>query len=300
MSHRARSAAAIALLSAVGCVQIRGCGHSGLNPIVDVQIVNRAAELRQAATDIPDDAIKPTLRTMMAGWPDFAFRAARPKEVGWQLTVTLAQLTERTPDPARPEQKARSVGVALELQALGEVPGERRRYAAELLLAREQAASAPMLSLVQVALQQAGDRLMRFRQLFLAEPPEIIAAIGDSDEAVRLVAIQTAATRKIESAVPALIARLRAPDEVGAVVVSAVGALTEMQATEATEAIIDSARRQDRTYIVPLLYALARLGGRQAQAYLFTVQSGHPDPVVKQAAREALDELERQAGSDSP
>ena len=284
--------AVVAFLVGTGCFQIRGVGDAGRQPIVDVQIFN-IAELRQeAAAKVSDDDLKPTLRQMMTTWPDFAFRRARPNEAGWQLTVRLAQLTERTVDPSKPDLKARSAGVSLGLRALDDVEGENTEYVAELLLAREEASSAPITQLVQDALRKCGDRLMRFRKIQRGEPDVVVAAMSDKEESVRIVATQTAANRKIRAAIPQLIERLKDPDEAGAVIVSAVGALTALRATEATGAIIDTARRQERSYVVPLLYALAQLGGKEAEAYLFTVQSGHPDPVVKQAAAEALAELE--------
>lgn len=279
-----------AVLLTVGCLQIRGLGDAGRYPIVDVQIVNQADEQGEAAVEIADDDLKPTLRRMMASWSDFAFRRARTDEVGWQLTVRLAQLTDRA--VAGKADRARSVGFSLKLNALGEVEGERSTYTAEQLLARQEPASSPIIRLVQDALLKAGARLMRFRAIQIGDDEQVVAAIDDPDEAVRLVATQAAGEREIQTATPKLIERLKDTDEAGAVVVSAVGALTALRATNATEAIIDTARRQDRSYVIPLLFALAQLGGRQAQAYLFTVQSGHPDPAVKAAAEKALAELE--------
>ena len=291
---------AAALVALSGCFQVRGFGDGGRLPIIDVQIVNNAEKRQQAAADVPDDALKPTILEMMKGWPDFAFRVARPDEAGWQLTVRLEQLTERTADPETPNVKARSAGMSLQLRALAPVEGERGRYAADLLLTRTEPGSVPIVKLAQDALLKAGDRLMRLRSVMQADDDDVVKALSDDDQAVRLVAIRTAAERKIKSAVPVLIERLTSEAEAGTMIVSVVGALVEMNATEATGAIINTARQQGRSYIVPLLYALARLGGRKAEAYLFTVQSGHPDPVVKQAAEEAFKELEARREKSAP
>ncbi|MEO1334478.1 MAG: TIR domain-containing protein, partial [Myxococcota bacterium] len=141
--------------------------------------------------------------------------------------------------------------------------------------------------------QRAGKRLMRIRALYRSDDDAVRAAVADDDEMMRVVAINVVAERQLRAAIPTLVERVRDEKESGVVVVRAVGALVSLQATEATAAIIDTARRQSRAYLVPLLYALGQLGGRQAQAYLFTVQSGHPDPAVKAAATRALEELER-------
>ncbi len=274
------------------CFRVRGLFDGGRQPIVDVQIVHEAEKRRQAAAPIDDEDLKPTILEMMDDWSDFAFRRAGPQEAGWQLTIRIAQLTERTADPATPDVKARSAGISIDLRALDAVEGERPRYAADQLLTRTEPQSVPIVRLVQDTLRKAGQRLMRFREVQRADDDGVVAALRDEDPTVRAIAVQTAGSRKIRAAVPILVERLKATDEPGTSIVSIVGALVEMNATEATSAIIDTARQQDRSYIVPLLYALAQLGGRQAQAYLFTVQSGHPDPVVKQAAAEALRELE--------
>ncbi|MEM7679330.1 MAG: hypothetical protein AAF449_25435 [Myxococcota bacterium] len=295
-SSAARASTIAVWLSLAACVQVRGCGDAGRWPIVDVQIVNEAARRKDAAADVSDDDIKPSILRMMSGWSDFAFRQARPSETGWQLIVRIAQITERSTN-TDPKQKARSVGVVLQLKPLGEATNESDRYAAEFLERREEAADASFVGAVEAAIAGAGDRLMRFRALYRGDDDAVRAALAASEETTRIVAINIAAERRLRSAVPELIERVRDPKESGAVVVRAVGALVSLSATEATEAIIGTARRQDRAYIVPLLFALGQLGGRQAQAYLFTVQSGHPDPAVKAAAGRALEELEQRLSS---
>ncbi len=281
----------MALLMLVGAA---GCWGRTDRPIIDVQFVQRQPE----DVRVPEDPLKPAVRRMIDGWPHFSFRTAKPDEPGWQLTVRVDQLTDR-PQSGRSGFRARSVVVSLVLRALGEVEGEMQTYSADRLVLKEEPENRPLTDLVIEGIEKTGQRLMRFRGIQTGRPQVVVAAIDDPDESVRLVAAQTAGQRKLEVAVPALIERLKDEEEAGAVTVAAVGALAQLQATEATDAIIATARRQDRRYLVPLLFALARLGGRQAEGYLFTVQSGHPDPVVRQTAEQALRELETRASSSS-
>ncbi|MEO1338950.1 MAG: hypothetical protein AAFV29_25125, partial [Myxococcota bacterium] len=129
------------------CVQVRGCGDGGRLPIIDVQIVNEAARRQEAAGDVSEDDVKPSIRRMMGSWSDFAFRQARPDETGWQLKVRIEQLTERSL-PDKPNLKARSAGVALLLNPLGEVPDEGARYSAEFLERREEPVDASFVGIV--------------------------------------------------------------------------------------------------------------------------------------------------------
>jgi HEAT repeat protein len=72
----------------------------------------------------------------------------------------------------------------------------------------------------------------------------------------------------------------------------AVGALVQIGDPEASGAIIDATEDRGSEFLLPLLFALGQLGGLEAEAYLFTVQNGHQDPLMRQSASEALRELE--------
>ena len=43
----------------------------------------------------------------------------------------------------------------------------------------------------------------------------------------------------------------------------------------------------------PILYAIASLGGPEAEAYLFTLESGSPDEEIRRAAKGAYADLLR-------
>lgn len=74
-----------------------------------------------------------------------------------------------------------------------------------------------------------------------------------------------------------------------------VGALVPIADVAVARALVASARGQPPAYVSALVFALSRVGGREAEAYLFTVASGHPDERLRASARAALDELTRRS-----
>src|SRR2546429_9194076 len=49
----------------------------------------------------------------------------------------------------------------------------------------------------------------------------------------------------------------------------------------------------------PILYAIASLGGAEAEAFLFTLESGAPDEETRRAARGAYEDLIRRKKEDA-
>ena len=93
---------------------------------------------------------------------------------------------------------------------------------------------------------------------------------------------------------------VRNEDEAPTLVLMAIGALVELKDPRAVGPLIEAGRRKNSAYVAQVVYAVAQLGGREAQAYLFTISSGHPDPALREAAKEALQELEKRNKPSSP
>jgi HEAT repeat protein len=109
-------------------------------------------------------------------------------------------------------------------------------------------------------------------------------------DAVRDHAIRVLADRGERHAVPPLIARLRDPDpEVSEL---ALGALAQLRDERASLAIIDLAHHRDPAFTAQIARILGDIGGEDARAWLLTMSSGHPDIAVRNAAREALADLD--------
>jgi HEAT repeat protein len=57
---------------------------------------------------------------------------------------------------------------------------------------------------------------------------------------------------------------------------------------------------RDPQFVIALVDVVSQLGGKDAEAFLFTLASGHPDEAVRRSAQEADARLKsRQAGADS-
>jgi hypothetical protein len=125
----------------------------------------------------------------------------------------------------------------------------------------------------------------------------LVADLSAKDPRVREEAVRVLGERKSRQAVPALIDRLGKED--ARVVLRIVAALAQIGDERAVPALIDLGHESDPATSLSLVRFIADIGGAEAEGYLLTLASGHPDPRVRDAAREALDELARRA-KDAP
>ncbi len=118
---------------------------------------------------------------------------------------------------------------------------------------------------------------------------ELVKDLSSPESAVRDHAVRVLADRGEKSAVPALVGRLRDPDP--EVAERTIGALAQLRDPRAVPALIDLAHRREGPYVANLAHVVGDIGGPDAKAWLLTMASGHPDEVVRGAAREALAEM---------
>jgi HEAT repeat protein len=97
------------------------------------------------------------------------------------------------------------------------------------------------------------------------------------------------ADRRSPAAVPQLILRLQ--DENDDVARRAVGALVAIGDRRAVRPLIEMTKKRRPEQVRPIVYALGSLGGSEAEAFLFTLESGSPDEEVGRAAHDALADL---------
>ena len=103
--------------------------------------------------------------------------------------------------------------------------------------------------------------------------------------------------RRSKAAVPLLIERLQREEP--RLAYRIVGALAQIGDERAVPALIDLSRGTDVGGTTRLVRFIGDIGGSEAEAYLLTLDSGHPDARVRRAAREALDDLAARA-KDAP
>src|SRR5712691_7518633 len=126
---------------------------------------------------------------------------------------------------------------------------------------------------------------------------ELSRDLGDGDPRVRDYAIRALADRRSPAAVPQLIARLQ--DENPEVARRAAGALIAIGDRRAVRPLIEMTRKRRPEDAGPLLYAISSLGGPEAEAFLFTLESGAPDEEIRRAARGAYQDLLRRKQEDA-
>jgi hypothetical protein len=124
---------------------------------------------------------------------------------------------------------------------------------------------------------------------------ELIRDLESADPRLRDLAVGVLADRKNPAAVPPLIARLQDPDPT--VADRAVGALGQLGDPRAVGPIIELSRRREGPFVAQMVRIVGDIGGPEAEAYLETMAAGHPDPVVAEAAREALRDARRRSAA---
>jgi len=124
---------------------------------------------------------------------------------------------------------------------------------------------------------------------------EVVRDLGSSDPRMRDLAVRVLAERRSPAAVPALLTRLSDADP--EVVERAVGALAQIRDPRAVGPLIDLTHRREGPFVTQLVFIIGDIGGPEAEAYLETLAAGHPEPTVKQAARDALATLRRRGSA---
>ena len=189
------------------------------------------------------------------------------------------------------DQSKAEVGAVLDLHRSGEVD----HYQASGLgrAAFSAADAAARVPSFRKALLAALDEVTRSGALQLdaleKTDAELIADLSSTDPRLRDFSVRVLADRKNAAAVPALIERLKDPDR--EVAMKAVGALGSIGDPRAVPALIEMSQTKDPQFVVALVDVVAQLGGKDAEAFLFTVASGHPDEAVRRAAQEAQERL---------
>lgn len=275
-----------------------GCAE-GKYPIVRIDVVDKTGDTSQT---IDARALERALamrlkppsffsRTSPSALPDFRFRNAAQGEIGWQLEMSIAFMTERTSDED-PERLRRAVGLSTELRSLGEVDELPRTIAVDTLKTEDTPRDSAVSGFLEAAVDEAVARLSMAADLWRASDDDVVAALSGADEARRGLAIAVAGHHRLKSAVAPLSAIVRG-DADDATILQAVGAIVSIGEASAVGALIDAARQRSAPYLKQIIFAVGALGGDEAEAYLFTVKSGHGDPAVRESAGEALEEMLR-------
>lgn len=187
------------------------------------------------------------------------------------------------------------VTVEVELApAEGGAGGARRETAsASAALAAEATPRAAWLAALGQAVRRAADGLAL---AFVEEGKtveDLVADLSSSDARVRELAIRVLGDRRSRPAVPALLGRLREED--ARLQPRIVAALVQIGDERAVPALIELSRSSDPAHAARLVRFIGDVGGAEAEGYLLTLDSGHPDGRIRRAAGEALAEMRARA-----
>ena len=278
---------------AAGLVLLAGCKPPP-HPVERVEVV--AASLAEAQVlALTPSQVQTELSTRLVAERGFKLLdpASRGVDGAVRLTLEVDAVQEQTNASGSPgtEEVTASLGIRrssedgverIALQATRSQPVE-----GDALEGRQEAA--------RRALDQVMDRLVKEARVQLdarkRDDARLVKDLRAQDPLVRDAALSALVARRNRGAIPALVERLRGDDPLE--VRRAIGGLVELQAREAVPELIEISRGKDPGFLRELVYALGAIGGDEAQAYLYTMAQGHDQPAVRDAARQALEEMER-------
>ena len=168
---------------------------------------------------------------------------------------------------------------------VGEGRAQQEFLAGGALQARDDAFSTALDDALADAARQVGLHLETADK----KEGELVADLSSGDGQRREFALRVLADRKSPVAVPHLLERLADADRT--VQLRAVGGLVAVGDARAVPALIDASLGRDPSFVIQVIYALAEIGGEEAEAYLFTASTGHMEDLVREAAGEALANL---------
>jgi hypothetical protein len=284
---------------------LTSCGSCGrpTNAIVDVQVLDRMTVVQGAPIKIDHRALDAATKEAIKKLPGFVLREAKPGEAEWQLTVEVELTGEREardPDAGTliEGQVHRAVGVAVTLVEIK--PAEEKsagspktRYEMEALVERDVSKATTYDALAAEAVNDGIESIRAGFELQGASDDKIVESMKSKNHGTRARAIIIAGERKLKAAVPVLMDIVKNEEEDQGAVLKAIGALVAIGDDRAVGALIDAGRRRTTAYLNQILFAVAALGGKEAEAYLFTVSTGHTDPEIRKNANDALEELQR-------
>lgn len=127
---------------------------------------------------------------------------------------------------------------------------------------------------------------MEFRRM---DRQALIRELAGRETWRREFSVEELGRRGDKAAAPQLVLKLKDPER--AVAHKAVGALVAFGDRSVVPAFIDYAKGKEPATQVQMIYAISQLGGMVAEGYLFVLSTGHADPQIAHAAKEAYDEL---------
>lgn len=302
-SARASCSACSALLA---LLVLAGCRKSE-RPIEHVEVLVRTGIGVDREQAPKERDVEAWAKRSAAQIPRYEVRSAASGEIPWQLRVGVQVMAgpAARPDDAGvvdPAKVYREVIATADLFALARDPksGDKPRHHGEATIGENCPASESFEALTQRVVAQAIKDVETGLLIDEATDAEVLRQLQEGDRRAKSRALEAVRDRKLRGGADALIKILGDDEEEPELVMKAIGALVALKETRAVGPMIDSARRRPSIYLGQIIFGVAEIGGKEAEAYLFTVASGHPDPEMRSSAERALSELQRRRDAERP
>jgi hypothetical protein len=282
---------------------ITACTKSRVNIISDIEVVDRVGLFQSKIWKTPKSDAQACVRESVKQLSGFQLKESPSTKRQWQLTLDFEDAAE---GPARSSKEGqiphdhvfRQVGVGVRLMNLAtdKLKNVRFEYSIRLIHAKNY----PILTNPKVAIEEAVKAsmvLLDFDISLTRKSDESLLRLLDSSKIERRShVISEIRRRKLSNAVDSLITLLGQEDLDQETELETIGALIAIRDPRAVVPLINSAQRRREVYLTQIIFGVAEIGGKQAEAYLFTVKAGHPKASIRKHAEDALNELNRRKG----
>lgn len=287
--RRAIVLGAVIVCALAGCTQTRRARDDERIPVV-LPADGAVRSVHPALSLMPDLA-----RQLVAKALDDSgrFAVASPEEEGFAARLRVSVANARLDAADGPDGTEATVALDLQLAYRPPLSDDDSWLFVETT-AVDARGIAAFESAIRAALVQLHERIRERART----DGELVADMHDADPERRRAALDELAGRRHPSAIPELMKLLNEADDT-----VAAGALTRLLAFDVPglgRHIIDQAEVRGLAFLLQSIHALGAVGGDEAEAYLYVLESGHTDPRVLAAARFALESLERRGQAARP
>ncbi len=285
MRGRVLAASALLCAAALG----GACRGPPTFEVAEVLVADSQAAQRLASAGITRAVLREAATDLLSRAEGFAPAG----QGGWRARRCTAQVLVSAAEvliPSSGSGPVAQVDLVLELTPRGAPSRRELGRAAEPVGLEPGGLRAALERAARSALSRAVSTLALERAAETKSTAALVADLDAAEVPARLAAVRALADRGEHGAVPALMSALEDRDP--AVVEAAVGGLAQLGDPRAAPALIELARRRGSEETAAMAHILGDLGGEDARAWLVTMASGHPDAAVREAAHEALAQLE--------
>jgi hypothetical protein len=141
-------------------------------------------------------------------------------------------------------------------------------------------------------LAQAWQSLRQQRAITVIDDAALVKMLDSASGQLLIAVIEEIGRRRLYAATSTLCEKMKQTEDTR-IALSMVGALVKIGDPAAVNSIITLSDQKSPNFMLPIIFAVAKLGGRSAEGFLLTLASGHPHPAIQKGAKDALEELKQ-------